>query len=228
MNTIPKDRLIQIKPSPLYFGEVYALRRPRIEDVLPKLPNNYTFYHGNTIPHSQPELYEPLTFGNMASIKSEGSSRVECITENILKHFGIQMNLSNTLDRMRVPKNRIPKPTDPDQIRKWEKIVGENRKGIGRASKYTSSLSIIELYSKKERIMPAGPRNILRKVPQWDFTRMPPIRITETKYVYRIIGRWIPFIGWGLLAADIIAITNIVSKCTTNYSLLDYIFPPAY
>jgi hypothetical protein len=46
------------------------------------------------------------------------------------------------------------------------------------------------------------------------------IRMTPTQNVYRWIGRWIPGIGWGLLAADLVVIDQCVANCSGQRSVL--------
>jgi len=74
------------------------------------------------------------------------------------------------------------------------------------ASKYLPKI-IPKKYSKLPRSVPVPPR--------YDFQRGK-FHFRTAKLTGRIIARWIPFVGWGLLAYDAIKIVQCSSQCITK------------
>jgi hypothetical protein len=77
-------------------------------------------------------------------------------------------------------------------------------RGLGNASRFTTPTSILA-----------------HKVPSLGALRFPVGRsLLGTRSVLRFIGRFLPGIGWALLAADLIAIDQCVAACTGKRSVL--------
>jgi len=62
------------------------------------------------------------------------------------------------------------------------------------------------------KIIPKGYRKLPRKV--WTPTVTHPFAVS--KLTGRVIARWLPFVGWGLLAYDIIQIGLCVNRCNSK------------
>jgi hypothetical protein len=85
-------------------------------------------------------------------------------------------------------------------------------RGLGGASRFTTPGSIIA-----HRFPSVG----AWRVPTWLPNATPgTLRMTATKGLLRFIGRWIPGIGWALLAADLLIIDQCMAQCTNKPSLL--------
>ncbi|PYE85144.1 hypothetical protein [Phyllobacterium leguminum] len=91
------------------------------------------------------------------------------------------------------------------------------------ASEFMSVSSIIahkwpQLDGKLPKWMP-------NKAPIIRYGKFPPtIKMRPTTSTLRFIGRWIPGIGWGLLAADLIILDQCVANCRGSKSLLRQIW----
>jgi hypothetical protein len=98
-----------------------------------------------------------------------------------------------------------------------KRLVGIPRYG---GSPFTSIPSIIVHKNPKLAKIPI-PKWIPNKAPIINPTRMPPVRMVRTGGgLIRFVGRWIPGIGWGLLAADLIILDQCIANCRDEPSLL--------
>jgi len=100
---------------------------------------------------------------------------------------------------------------------------------LGQSSKFTSVPSIVAHYfpGLDDRITKATGSLLTGKAPVLKARKWPPkvyIKITKTGEPLRFIGRWIPAIGWGLLAADLAILDQCIAKCRGEKSLLGTIW----
>lgn len=87
------------------------------------------------------------------------------------------------------------------------------------SSKFTSVPSIIA--HKYPHLDVKLPKWMPNKAPMLQLNRFPPgIKIVGTKSALRFLGRWIPGIGWGLLAADLVILDQCVANCRNSKSVL--------
>jgi hypothetical protein len=88
------------------------------------------------------------------------------------------------------------------------------------SSPFTSVGSIVVHKNPKLAKIPI-PKWIPNKAPIINPTRMPPVRMVRTAGgLIRFVDRWIPGIGWGLLAADLIILDQCIAKCRDEPSFL--------
>lgn len=95
--------------------------------------------------------------------------------------------------------------------------VGVRR--VPGTSRFTSIGSIIVHRNPKLRSIPV-PRIIPNRAPVFRLG-IPPVKMAPTGGgAIRFIGRWIPGIGWGLLAADLIILDQCIARCRNEPSFL--------
>jgi hypothetical protein len=98
-----------------------------------------------------------------------------------------------------------------------KKLVGLPRYG---GSPFTSIGSIIVHKNPKLAKIPI-PKWTPNKAPIINPTKIPPVRMVPASGgLIRFAGRWIPGIGWGLLAADLIILDQCIANCRDEPSLL--------
>jgi len=92
-----------------------------------------------------------------------------------------------------------------------------------KVSRFTSIPSIIahKFPSLDSRIRRVTGSVLTGKAPVIDIIRWPPkVYISNARTPLRFIGRWIPGIGWGLLAADVFILDQCIAQCRGQKSLL--------
>jgi hypothetical protein len=98
-----------------------------------------------------------------------------------------------------------------------KKLVGLLRYG---GSPFTSIGSIIVHKNPKLAKIPI-PKWTPNRAPIINPTKIPPVRMVPASGgLIRFAGRWIPGIGWGLLAADLIILDQCTANCRDEPSLL--------
>jgi len=102
-------------------------------------------------------------------------------------------------------------------------VIKKSSRSLGRPSKFTSIPSIVAHYFPKldDKLTKATGGLLTGRAPVVDLQRWPPrVYITTTKTPLRFIGRWIPAIGWGLLASDLAILDQCIAECRGSKSLL--------
>lgn len=95
-----------------------------------------------------------------------------------------------------------------------KKILGI--RNVGNASKNTNFWSILSLEK-----YPTSKLKLPFKVPTpMGYPLTKGFHISTSSQVFRIAGRWIPYVGWALIAYDV---ANYVSKKSTDKSLLEHV-----
>jgi len=157
------------------------------------------------------QIYLPKIYTDNQEIITGQSSKMlgECFWECLLGHpvktvagVGAGAVLSGS-----IPKSAIKKSSNV----------------LGQSSKFTSVSSIVVHYFPRldNRITKATGNLLTGKAPVVEVFRLPPrVYISNSRTTLRFIGRWIPVIGWGLLAADLAILDQCIAKCRGSKSLL--------
>jgi len=222
MNAIPDGQLIRLKPSPIYIGEIYSKKPPTMDDItklaMPKPRNDYTLCHKSPITFPKTKIFDPFVLATAIPVKTVG----DCFWDCILKQYGF-----NEITGTAIASGAA---FGSSSIRKsWVNLPPES---LG-AGKWTSIPSIIGVKSKQEGSIfnnkylnneymhgKKGDIGIKVRVPT-----ITPKRFFQKKGLdrvsrelisinrYRVIGRRLPGIGWGLLALDVALITKCTYDC---------------
>jgi len=224
MNAIPKDKLIILKPSPLYYGEINSSHPLTMDEITqlatPKPKNDYTFYNGDLKPFPRPTLYQPLFLPVDDSTESIGESISQCIKmlygidPALIGSGSIPKKAINYLPETSKEKNLNDKKLEwrlekwkkqgfdfnnNDEVKKYiRKDLKRNRiTRIENTTKITSVPAIIEPYHPKleKRMTKYNFAPVMNPIGVYKFKRTPT--------TLHFFGRWIPFIGWMLTAYDI-------------------------
>jgi len=107
-----------------------------------------------------------------------------------------------------------------------KKLVGVSSKVLGgNASNFASVPSIVAHYFPgiDDWLTKATRKSLTGKAPVISLRKWPPnvyVRMARTDTTLRFIGRWIPAIGWGLLAADLVVLDQCIANCRGDKSFL--------
>lgn len=230
MKNIPDGQLIRVQPSPLYIGEIYSSSMPTMDEItrlaMPKPRNDYTLYHGSPSTYPKTKIYKPLLLAsNAPDIPTESDDDIEqtkslgdCVWNCILKQYGFDGLAAGIAGGTILGSTTIPKS--------WVKMPSGSL-GSGRI---TSIPSIIQFKSKQKGSIfnnkflnnefmhgkESDPGKFIRvpKIsPKRFLTKKGLDKISQrviTKGALRFAGRWIPGLGWALLALDV----AMISKCS--------------
>lgn len=191
--------IILTRPSPPYFGlfENYPeVSGEHVSALLPNLPRDFERHRG-VMPTSvsTDSIVQPLVIPDTGI--SSGDCLWQCLT-------GSPVPALTATGVAGVAEGAIPKA--------W---VGLPR-GMSGASRFTSVGSILA-HHYPNIFGHQTPAILGRRAPVFGRGG---IRMLPTENLWRWIGRWIPGIGWGLLAADLIVIDQCVANCTGRRSML--------
>lgn len=192
MNAIPKDTLVQTTPSLIYLGEINGQGQPTLQDIMkPELDLEKEIKNnpiGSCKFSFRERIYEPLLLpiNSEDKKKTNGECLWSCIKEQYIGQEKIEIATAGS--------GFVPK-----------KLLGV--KIVGKASPFASYFSALELKHSRLKIP-------MRSLPSVSILfRKPFFGVMYTNTVFAFVGRWVPWIGWVLLAKDIIQISLCTKKC---------------
>lgn len=137
-------------------------------------------------PAKREKLYPPVV--DHLAVPDGASEEDDCILNCIMEQLGI-----NTIIEMTAIGAGAP-------VRKKRFVMPKSSPRTSVASEYIP------------KILPKGYRRLPRKV--WAPTMWHPFFLSKS--TGRVIARWLPFVGWGLLAYDVIQIGICVNRCNSK------------
>lgn len=192
--------LIVTTPSQPYFGEILGRQQVSRTDVdilaPPGLSQDFKPYEGSSFPENVADrLVGPVLLPG--GVDERLDCFWTCLTGMPSKMFGITG--AGAVATGYIPKSWVGLP-----------------RGIGSASRFTTPGSIIAY-----RYPSLGAIKVPSFLPNLAPSRMPfGTKMVRTTSLLRFIGRWVPGIGWALLASDLIIIDQCVANCFNNRSML--------
>ncbi|MEM5584492.1 hypothetical protein WNZ15_18655 [Roseibium sp. AS2] len=193
--------LIETRPTAVMFGEFYERESITISDVneaAPPLPENYCVV--DTAEHEQKLqslIYRPIALPFQED--EEKNCLWMCLTGGVVPEIAVTG--IGAISSGSVPKS-------------W---VGLPRGAGPTASRFTSVTSIIAHKVPSLGKVPV-PKSIPNKAPVFGGPKI--VKMSSTKSLLRFVGRWIPGIGWGLLAADLVILDQCIANCSGERSFL--------
>ena len=192
--------LIITTPSPPYVGEIYA-NGPITGELISALANptplGATFEVADQAGQADrpaPDLVGPVL------LPVENAEDQDCLFTCV---FGFPSRFLGGTGIASVSSGLVPKS--------W---VGLPQATMG-ASRFTSPFSILA-----HKVPSLGAIRVPRPIPPFAPTGFPIPKLTRQIGLLRFLGRWIPGIGWALLASDLVAIDQCVADCTGHRSFL--------
>jgi hypothetical protein len=190
--------LIETTPSPPYVGELWDRPYPSPGEIsalaLPQPSSAFKPYPGEALPAlAIDRLVNPVLLP-----VEEGDTRDNCFWMCLT---GRPAEVLGGTGAVSVATGYIPKS--------WVRLPR-----FPGTSRFTTPLSIIA--HKYPNTLGS------LRVPRW-MPKTAPVgffRMGRTGTLLRFIGRWIPGIGWALLATDLEVIDQCVANCTGNRSIL--------
>jgi hypothetical protein len=193
--------LIETTPSRPYVGEIWDQPNPSPAEIsalaFPHPSSTFKPYHGQALPvPSADRLVTPVF------LPAAGGETRDCLWMCLT---GLPAEVLGGAGAASVASGLIPKS--------W---VGLPR--VPGTSSFTTPLSIIA--HKYPNTLGSW------RVPRWISPRAPTgnpfvgFRMGRTVSLLRFVGRWIPGVGWALLASDLVVIDQCVANCTGKRSVL--------
>ena len=212
---------LSTQPSPILlasFPNVGSLTQGQVTSAVPSLKTDVGVV--KQAPQQVLEVLDPISFDDYRIEETTDKNR--SIPGCFWACLGGPVATTAAAGGAAIASGTIPK--------KW---IGVPR--IGDQSRWTSLPSIIVHKNPKLANVPI-PKWFPNKAPIFGL-KIPPFKIVKTTTkgdLIRFVGRWIPGIGWGLLAADLALLDRCIAKCRNRPSFLmqflqETIFPkPAY